>query len=110
MPDPRSLTRRVFLGAAASAGAGFLLGSGRGASSWSSGGGARNATEPGSGSIQPFPLERVRLLPGPLRDAQELNSRYLLSLPQERLLHTFRVNAGLPSSAEPVGGWGKPDC
>ena len=28
----------------------------------------------------------------------------------DRLLHTFRVNAGLPSAAEPLGGWEKPDC
>src|SRR5262249_32267153 len=62
------------------------------------------------GPVLPFPLEQVRLLPGPLLDAQELNARYLLRIPPERLLHTFRVNARLPSSAEPVGGWEKPDC
>src|SRR5581483_4477259 len=28
----------------------------------------------------------------------------------DRLLHNFRVNAGLPSTAEPLGGWEKPDC
>ena len=62
------------------------------------------------GPVRPFPLKQVRLLPGPLREAQERNARYLLSLPQDRLLHTFRVNAGLPSAAEPLGGWEKPDC
>jgi DUF1680 family protein len=31
-------------------------------------------------------------------------------MPSDRLLHTFRINAGLASSAEPVGGWEKPDC
>lgn len=55
-------------------------------------------------------MKQVRLLPGPLREAQERNARYLLSLPQDRLLHAFRVNAGLPSTAEPLGGWEKPDC
>jgi hypothetical protein len=40
----------------------------------------------------------------------EANRRYLMSLPPDRLLHTFRLNAGLPSSAEPLGGWEKPDC
>ena len=28
----------------------------------------------------------------------------------DRLLHTFRINAGLPSSAQPLGGWEAPDC
>jgi DUF1680 family protein len=35
----------------------------------------------------------------------ELDRRYLLSLDPERLLHVFRLNAGLPSSAKPYGGW-----
>jgi DUF1680 family protein len=67
-------------------------------------------SSPGGGSLAPFPLGSVRLLPGPCLDAQAANSRYLLSLPQDRLLRSFRVNAGLPSSAEPLGGWEKPDC
>ena len=28
-------------------------------------------------------------------------------LAADRLLHNFRVNSGLPSSAEPLGGWEK---
>ena len=36
--------------------------------------------------------------------------RYLKTLPPDRLLHTFRLTAGLPSSAEPLGDWEKPDC
>ena len=31
-------------------------------------------------------------------------------MPPERLLHTFRLNAGFPSSAQPLSGWEKPDC
>jgi uncharacterized protein len=58
----------------------------------------------------PLPPEAVTLLPGPLLDAQERNRAYLRSLDPERLLHNFRVNAGLPSSAEPLGGWERPDC
>ncbi len=42
--------------------------------------------------------------------AQEINRAYLLELPVDRLVHTFRLNAGLRSSAEPLGGWEKPDC
>lgn len=55
-----------------------------------------------------FPLRQVRLLEGPFRHAQELDQEYLLSLDVDRLLHNFRVNAGLPSSAQPLGGWEEP--
>src|SRR5215471_8821372 len=59
---------------------------------------------------EPYPLTDVRLLDGPFRHAMELDHRYLLSLDPDRLLHNFRVNAGLPSSAQPLGGWEAPDC
>jgi uncharacterized protein len=58
---------------------------------------------------RPFPPGAVRLLPGPLLDAAEVNRRYLAGLDTDRLLHTFRTNAGLPSSAQPLGGWEAPD-
>lgn len=58
---------------------------------------------------QPFDLASVRLLPGPLLDATEVNRRYLLNLDPDSLLHMFRITAGLPSSAQPLGGWEAPD-
>ena len=57
---------------------------------------------------EPFPLKQVRLLDGPFKHAMELDRRYLLSLDVDRLLHCFRVNAGLPSQAKPLGGWEEP--
>lgn len=57
-----------------------------------------------------FPLEEVRLLDGPFKHAMELDRKYLHSLDPDRLLHNFRVTAGLPSTAQPYGGWEKPDC
>ena len=60
--------------------------------------------------IRPFPMKQVRLGKGPCTAAMEANRGYLHSLPPDRLLHTFRVNAGLPSSAQPLGGWEAPDC
>ena len=57
-----------------------------------------------------FDLRDVRLLDGPFRQAMELDHRYLLSLDADRLLHNFRVNAGLPSTARPLGGWEEPKC
>jgi DUF1680 family protein len=58
----------------------------------------------------PFPMKNVRLQPGAFSAAAEANRRYLKTLPPDRLLHTFRLTAGLPSSAEPLGDWEKPDC
>src|SRR5580658_11136040 len=58
----------------------------------------------------PFPMAQVRLLDGPFLDATKANVQYLHSLPVNRLLHNFRVNAGLASTAEPLGGWEAPDC
>ena len=55
-----------------------------------------------------FRLEDVRLLEGPFKHAMELDRKYLLSLDVDRLLHNFRINAGLPSSAQPLGGWEEP--
>jgi DUF1680 family protein len=52
-----------------------------------------------------FPLEQVRLLDGPFKHAMELDKGYLLALDPERLLRTFRINAGLTSTAAPLGGW-----
>ncbi|MHB8899931.1 MAG: beta-L-arabinofuranosidase domain-containing protein, partial [Thermoguttaceae bacterium] len=57
-----------------------------------------------------FDLRQVRLLDGPFLHARELDRRYLLSLDPDRLLHTFRLNAGLPSPAQPLGGWEATDC
>jgi DUF1680 family protein len=57
----------------------------------------------------PFDLEDVRLLEGPFRDAMLRDQKYLLSLEPDRLLHMFRVTAGLPSTAKPYGGWEAPD-
>lgn len=60
--------------------------------------------------VQPFPMKQVRLLPGPFADAQEWNRTYLHRLRADRLFHNFRVNAGMASAAEPLGGWEEPKC
>ncbi|MGB6690828.1 MAG: beta-L-arabinofuranosidase domain-containing protein [Terracidiphilus sp.] len=58
---------------------------------------------------KPLPMRQVNLLYGPLREAQERDRVYLYMLPNDRLLHSFRLNAGLPSAAQPLGGWEAPD-
>jgi len=52
-----------------------------------------------------FPLTDVRLGPGPFLDAQKLDEAYLLRLEPDRMLHNFRVNAGLQPKAPVYGGW-----
>jgi DUF1680 family protein len=59
-------------------------------------------------SAESFDLADVILGPGPFRDARERDRSYLLSLDPDRLLHTFRLNVNLPSSAQPYGGWESP--
>lgn len=70
------------------------------------GGRAGSGTLP---ALSPFALSRVRLLAGPFRDAMEVNRRFLLQQDPDRLLHMFRLTAGLSSTAEPLGGWEAPD-
>jgi uncharacterized protein len=55
--------------------------------------------------LQPFALGEVQLGAGPFQQARDLNRAYMMRLPNERLLHNFRINAGLSSNAAPLGGW-----
>jgi len=59
-------------------------------------------------AVRPFSLHNVRLLDGPFKQAMDRNTRYLHDLDSDRLLHNFRLTAGLPSSAQPLGGWEEP--
>jgi uncharacterized protein len=60
--------------------------------------------------LKPFPRTDVRLGEGPLKRRQEHCGRYLLELEADRLLHNFKLNAGLDSTAKPLGGWESPTC
>lgn len=59
---------------------------------------------------RPFPMTQVRLRSGYLKEMQERDRIYLYMLPNDRLAHSFRLTAGKPSSAQPLGGWEAPDC
>jgi DUF1680 family protein len=50
----------------------------------------------------PFALEDVRIFDPDLLRMREQTLQYMLALDSDRLLHNFRVNANLPSSAEPL--------
>ena len=58
---------------------------------------------------RPFELHDVRLRPGIQLTGLETNRRFMMGLEPDRLLHMFRVTAGIPSSAQPLGGWEAPD-
>jgi len=60
--------------------------------------------------VKPFAMTDVRLLPSFWKDTMELNRSFLYALPNERLAHNFRVTAGIPTDADPLGGWEAPDC
>lgn len=58
---------------------------------------------------RPFDLDCVRVMDSALLRLTDRNRDFLQGLETDRLLHTFRLTAGLPTSAEPLGGWEKPD-
>ncbi|MBL7969783.1 MAG: glycoside hydrolase family 127 protein [Prolixibacteraceae bacterium] len=65
-----------------------------------------------SGAIKvlPFSPSEVVLKSSWIKQREALNTTYLRQLDPERLLHNFRVNAGLPSTAKPLEGWESPEC
>jgi len=118
MEDPMShkISRRTFVATAAVAGAGAVLGAPAFAfENQIPGTAVATGAMPKGREVVPvqavpFGMSNVRLGPGAFSAAAEANRRYLKTLPPDRLLHTFRLTAGLPTSAEPLGDWEKPDC
>lgn len=111
------VTRRRFLGgAAAVSGAAFLPSSALAQESAKQAAAdvavhdlAHASVEKVQWKVEPFSMTEVRLLPSFWKDTMELNRSFLYSLPNDRLAHNFRVTAGIPSDAEPLGGWEAPD-
>ncbi|MGE0771174.1 MAG: beta-L-arabinofuranosidase domain-containing protein [Cyclobacteriaceae bacterium] len=54
-----------------------------------------------------FNLKDVKMLDGPFKRAMDLDAAYLLELDPDRLLHRFRLHAGLEPKGEIYGGWEK---
>jgi len=61
-----------------------------------------------AGRTAALPLHDVQLLDSPFGGNQGRNTAYLLFLDPERMLRSFRINYGLPTSAQPCGGWERP--
>lgn len=55
--------------------------------------------------LQPFDMADVTLGEGPFLHAQRMTEAYLMRLEPDRMLHNFRVNAGLKPKAPVYGGW-----
>ena len=110
----KKISRRKFVAAAASVGAGAALRGRAFAFNTPLPVAAAAANLAGHEAVvqqaSSFPMKNVRLQPGAFSAAAEANRKYLKTLPPDRLLHTFRLTAGLPSSGEPLGEWEKPDC
>ncbi|QJD84046.1 beta-L-arabinofuranosidase domain-containing protein [Cohnella herbarum] len=57
-----------------------------------------------------FRLDEVRLTDSSFASRRELVKEYIRDFDLQRLMYTFKINAGIPSDAEPLGGWEAPDC
>lgn len=66
---------------------------------------AARASEEKVVKVRPLPLNSVRLTGGPLKNAQELDAKYLLDLDPNRMLAYLRQRAGLEPKDKPYGGW-----
>ena len=60
--------------------------------------------------FQKFQRNEVRLTDGEFAKRRNLIKTYLSEFNVERLLYTFKKNAGIPTEAEPLGGWESPEC
>ncbi|MGB8317734.1 MAG: beta-L-arabinofuranosidase domain-containing protein, partial [Ignavibacteriaceae bacterium] len=52
-----------------------------------------------------FNLSDVKLLNSRFKDNMERDGKWLLSISINRLLHSWKVNAGMQTYAKPLGGW-----
>jgi uncharacterized protein len=60
--------------------------------------------------VTSFGSADVELIPSWISKKQDLNTSYLHRLDPDRLLHNFRINAGILSTAQPLEGWESPNC
>ncbi|MFC0470168.1 beta-L-arabinofuranosidase domain-containing protein [Halalkalibacter kiskunsagensis] len=57
-----------------------------------------------------FTLDEVVLTDKYFAFRRELVKKYIVEFDTNRLMHTFKINAGIPSNAEPLGGWEDVEC
>ncbi|WP_046729702.1 glycoside hydrolase family 127 protein [Streptomyces humi] len=111
MPAPRDTSgpsrRRLLVTASAAAAATTAISPAVTARA-AAGGGITAAPAAGGPALAAFDLADVRLLESPFLANMRRTCAYLLFVDLDRLLHTFRLNVGLASTAEPCGGWEAP--
>ena len=66
------------------------------------------ATAFATSKIKPVDGSSVKITESWLKDRESLNMTFIDSIEPDRLLHNFRINAGLQSDAQPLGGWEAP--
>jgi DUF1680 family protein len=102
-PDRAGRSRRQFL---ASAGIGALVAAWTGSvSAMALTDAPQNPVRRPVAKLQPFDMADVTLEAGPFLHAQRMTEAYLLKLQPDRMLHNFRLNAGLEPKAPVYGGW-----
>lgn len=58
-----------------------------------------------SGNIEYFDLQNVKLLPSVFKEAESVDTKYIMALDPDRLLAPFRREAGLSPKAESYSNW-----
>lgn len=67
--------------------------------------GRSTQADSGTPQLKAFELTDVDLAESPFLHAQRMTEAYLFKLEPDRMLHNFRVNAGLKPKAPVYGGW-----
>ncbi len=57
-----------------------------------------------------FNLNEVTLTDKYFAYRRDLVKKYVIEFDLDRLMHTFKINAGIPSNAIPLGGWEDVEC
>jgi DUF1680 family protein len=57
-----------------------------------------------------FNLDKIELNDKYFAFRRELVKKYIAKFDTNRIMHTFRLNAGIPSDVVPLGGWEDVDC
>lgn len=57
-----------------------------------------------------FNLDEVQLTDKYFAYRRDLVKKYIVEFDMNRLLHTFKINAGISSNATPLGGWEDVEC
>jgi uncharacterized protein len=57
-----------------------------------------------------FDLQNVKLLDSRFKENMGKNGSWLLGMDINRLLYCWHVNANIPTTSKPYGGWEAPDC